>query len=143
MRISNQPPFDVSVCQSKQPTLPSPSTEGGLVGGMLYARPQVMECLVDPKARGGAETTRIVVKTTVNEQGGSHAVSGDNLTPEGIACVQKTVDALVPITALAKGAKELVSESVFEHEQGNSASVKFGLNAGSDYSGTVDRKSVV
>lgn len=137
MRISNQSPFDVSVCQMKPPALPQPSTQGGLVGGVLFARPQIMECLADPKTRGPADTTRIVVKTSVNEQGGTHAVSGENLTPEGIACVQKTVDAQVPLTALTKGSEPLESESVFEHEAGNSPSVKFGLNAGSDYSGTV------
>ena len=137
MRISNQPPFDVSVCQTQLPALPQPANQGGLVGGLLFARPQVMECLVDPKSRGDAETTRVVVKTTVNDQGGTHAISGENLTPEGTACVQKAVDTLVPLTALAKGAQPVESESVFVHERGNSASVKFGANPGSDYSGAV------
>lgn len=137
MRISNQAPFDVSVCQKQTFTLPEPSNQGGLVGGLLFVRPQVMECLVDPKTRGDADVTQIVVKTTVGDQGGSHAVSGENITPEGIACVQKTVDTLVPLTPLPKGAKAVESESVFAHEKGNSASVKFGTNPGSDYSGAV------
>lgn len=137
MRITNQPPFDVAVCQPKALTLPQPTNEGILVGALLSTRPEVMECLVDPKARGEAETTRVVVKTTVNEQGGTHAITGENLTPEGTACIQKVVDTRVPLTALGAGAQPVTSESTFVHEVGGSASVKFGLNPGSDFSGTV------
>ncbi len=137
LRITNQSPFDVAVCKTQAPALSQPANQGILVGGLLASRPQVMECLVDPKNRGPAENTRLVVKTTVNDQGGSHAISGDNLTPEGIACVQKIVDARVPLTALAKGAAPVESESTFVHEVGNSPSVRFGLNPGSDYSGNV------
>ncbi|WP_375772444.1 hypothetical protein NR798_16660 [Archangium gephyra] len=137
MRITNQPPFDVAVCQPKALTLPQPPNEGILVGALLSTRPEVLECLVNPKSRGDAEATRVVVKTTVNEQGGTHAITGENLTPEGTACIQKVVDSRVPLTALPKGAQEVTSESTFVHEVGNSASVKFGINPGSDFSGTV------
>ncbi|AKJ02318.1 hypothetical protein ATI61_108293 [Archangium gephyra] len=137
MRITNQPPFDVAVCQPKALTLPQPTNEGILVGALLSTRPEVMECLVDPKSRGEAETTRVVVKTTVNEQGGTHAISGENLTPEGTACIQKVVDTRVPLTALPAGVQPVTSESTFLHEVGGSASVKFGINPGSDFSGTV------
>jgi hypothetical protein len=137
MRITNQPPFDVAVCQPKALTLPQPPNEGIFVGALLSTRPEVMECLVDPKSRGDAETTRVVVKTTVNEQGGTHAITGENLTPEGTACIQKVVDTHVPLTALAAGAQPVTSESTFVHEVGGSASVKFGINPGSDFSGTV------
>ncbi|ATB32395.1 hypothetical protein [Melittangium boletus] len=137
LRITNQSPFDVAVCKTQAPALSQPANQGILVGALLASRPQVMECLVDPKSRGTAETTRLVVKTTVNEQGGSHVISGENLTPEGIACVQKLVDTRVPLTPLAKGAAPVESESTFVHEAGNSPSVRFGLNPGSDFSGNV------
>ena len=137
MRITNQPPFDVAVCQPKALTLPQPPNEGVLVGALLSTRPEVLECLTDPKSRGGAESTRVVVKTTVTEQGGTHAISGENLTPEGTACIQKVVDTRVPLTALPKGAQPVSSESTFVHEVGSSATVKFGINPGSDFSGTV------
>ncbi|MFE8600389.1 hypothetical protein [Archangium violaceum] len=137
MRITNQPPFDVAVCQPKALTLPQPANEGVLVGALLSTRPEVMECLVDPKSRGEAENTRVVVKTTINDQGGTHAITGENLTPEGTACIQKVVDTRVPLTALAAGAQPVTSESTFLHEVGGSASVKFGINPGSDFSGTV------
>ncbi|MFY0565912.1 hypothetical protein ACN28E_18975 [Archangium lansingense] len=137
LRITNQPPFDVAVCQPKALSLPQPPNEGILVGALLTTRPEVMECLVDPKSRGEAESTRVVVKTTVTDQGGTHAITGENLTPEGTACIQKAVDARVPLTALAKGAQPVTAESTFVHEVSNSASVKFGINPGSDFSGAV------
>ena len=137
MRITNPPPFDVAVCQPKALTLPQPANEGVLVGALLSTRSEVMECLVDPKSRGEAENTRVVVKTTLNDQGGTHAITGENLSPEGTACIQKVVDTRVPLTALPAGAQPVTSESTFLHEVGGSASVKFGINPGSDFSGTV------
>jgi hypothetical protein len=137
MRITNQPPFDVAVCQQTASTLPQPANQGILVGAILATRPEVMECLVDPKSRGEGTTTRAVVKTNVTDQGGSHAISGENLTPEGTACIQKVVDARVPVAALPKGAQPVTSESTFVHEAANSPSVKFGINPGSDFSGAV------
>jgi hypothetical protein len=137
MRINNHAPFDVAVCQSQSAALPQPANQGILVGAMLAARPQVMECLVDPKSRGEADTTRVVVKSTVTDQGGTHAVSGENLTPEGTACIQKAVDAHAPLAALPKGAQPVSSESTFVHEAANSPSVRFGINPGSDFSGAV------
>lgn len=137
MRITNQAPFDVAVCQPTALKLPQPANQGILVGAVLSARPEVMECLVDPKSRGEATTTRAVVKTTVNEQGGTHTISGENLTPEGQACIEKVVSARVPLTALPKGAQPVESETAFVHEAANSPSVKFGINPGSDFSGAV------
>ncbi|HEX8436095.1 hypothetical protein [Archangium sp.] len=137
MRITNQAPFDVAVCQAKTPTLPQPTNQGILVGAVLATRPEVLECLVDPKTRGTADSTRVVVKTTVNDQGGTHAITGENLTPEGTACIQKLVDSRVPLTALPKGAQPVTSETTFVHEVNNSASVRFGINPGSDFSGAV------
>jgi hypothetical protein len=137
MRITNQPPFDVAVCQQAASTLPQPANQGILVGAILATRPEVMECLVDPKSRGEGTTTRVVVKTNVTDQGGSHTVTGENLTPEGTACIQKVVDARVPVAALPKGAQPVQNESTFVHEAANSPSVKFGINPGSDFSGAV------
>jgi hypothetical protein len=137
MRIVNQPPFDIAVCQPRSLTLPQPTNQALLVGALLTTRPEVMECLVDPKSRGEAENTRVVVKTTVNDQGGTHTITGENLTPEGTACIQKVVDTRVPLTALPKGAQPVESESSFVHEAGSGTSVKFGINPGSDFSGNV------
>jgi hypothetical protein len=137
MRITNQSPFDVAACQPKQLSLPQPANQGILVGAVLSTRAQVMECLVDPKTRGAEKTTRVVVKTSVTEQGGTHTVSGENLTPEGQACAQKVVDTQVPLAALPKGAQPVESETTFVHEAGNSPTVTFGINEGSDFSGAV------
>ena len=137
MRIGNQAPFDVAVCQSKPITLPQPPNQASLVGAILSLRPQVMECLVDPKHRGSADSTRVTVKTSLTDKAATHTVSGDNLTPEGVACIQKVVDTQVPLSPLPAGAAALESSNEFVHEAANSPSVKFGLNPGSDYSGNV------
>ncbi|WP_257458159.1 hypothetical protein [Archangium lipolyticum] len=137
MRITNQHPFDVSVCQPRSLSLPQPLNQNILLGAISAARPEVMECLVDPKSRGTAETTQVVVKTSVTDQGGTHAISGENLTAEGQACIQKALDTRVPLTALPAGAQPVQSESSFIHELNNSPAVKLGLNPGSDFSGAV------
>jgi hypothetical protein len=138
VRVSNQHPFDMAVCQPAQALqLPQPVNPDILVGALSLARPQVMECLVAPTSRGAAKSTRVVVKSSVTAEGGKHTVSGENLTPEGLACVQKAVEALVPLTASPKGAASVLAEAEFTHEQGRSLAVTLGSDVGSDYSGAV------
>jgi hypothetical protein len=137
MRITNQPAYDVAHCQPGALTLPQPPNQGLLVGALVSTRPQVMECLVDPKSRAGGAATKVLVKTSVTEQAATHTVSGENLTPEGQKCVQDAVNALVPLQPLAKGAQPVESQAEFLHETANSPSVTFGVNDGSDFSGTI------
>src|SRR5512143_2611806 len=51
LRITNQPAFDVATCHPRQLTLPQPPNQAAIIGALVSARPQVMECLVDPKNR--------------------------------------------------------------------------------------------
>src|SRR5690242_4439097 len=65
VRVSNQHPFDMGVCQALQPLqLPQPVNPDLLLGAVSLARPQVMECLVPPSSRGEAKSTRVVVKSS-------------------------------------------------------------------------------
>jgi hypothetical protein len=138
VRVSNQHPFDIAVCQASQAApLPQPLNPDILLGALSAARPQVMECLVPPTSRGEGKSTRVVVKTQVSDQGGKHTVSSENLTPEGQACVQKAVESLVPLAASPKGAAPVSAETEFTHEQGRSLAVTLGSDSGSDYSGSV------
>jgi hypothetical protein len=137
MRITNQFPFDVGVCQTQPRTLPQPLNQNILLGAMFSAQPEVLECLTSPTSRGDAKATRVAVTATVNDQGGTHAVSGENLSPEGQACVRKALELRVPLTALPTGAKPVEYQTEFNHQQDNNASVKLGLNPGSDFSGAV------
>ena len=115
----------------------SPPTRASCVGALLSARPQVMECLVDPKNRGPAATTKVTVKTTVTDQGATHAVTGENLTPEGQPASRRCWTRACSSQPLAKGAQPVEATTTFEHEQANSPSVTFGVNEGSDFSGAV------
>ncbi|HZI16843.1 MAG TPA: hypothetical protein VE153_41130, partial [Myxococcus sp.] len=90
VRIGNQPAFDVASCFPRELSLPA-ANQGVLVGALLTTRPQVMECLVDPRSRAGGETTKVTVTASVTDQAGAHTVTGENLTPEGQQCVQAAV----------------------------------------------------
>lgn len=137
MRITNQPVFDVAVCHPRTLELPQPPNQGILVGALVSTRSQVMECLVDPKDRGPAATTKVTIKTTVNDQAATHTITGENLTPDGQACVQNVVNKAVPVQPLAKGGTPVEAEASFIHELNNSPAVSFGVNEGSDFSGEV------
>lgn len=136
VRIGNQPAFDVATCFPRELPLP-PANQAVLVGALLTTRPEVMECLVDPKNRGPAEKTVVTVKTTVTDTSATHTVAGENLAPTGQACIQAAVDKLVKPPLLGKGAQPVESTATFEHEVASSANVKFGMNEGSDYSGAI------
>lgn len=137
MRITNQPYFDVSLCHPRQLTLPQPPNQGILVGALVSTRPQVMECLVNPKSRGPAATTKVTVKTSVTDQAATHTITGENVTPEGQQCIQAAVDKAVQLQPLAKGAAPVEAETQFIHELNNSPSITFGINEGSDFSGEI------
>ncbi|RYZ34809.1 MAG: hypothetical protein EOO71_37805 [Myxococcaceae bacterium] len=137
LRITNQPPFDLASCFPKTQTLPSPANEGVLVGALLSVRPDVLECLVDPAHRGPAAATKVTVKTTVNAQGGTHAITGENLTPAGQQCIQQVLDTHVKPAPLAADAKPVEATYAYDHANANNPSVTMGINEGSDFSGTV------
>ena len=137
VRITNQPPFDLVSCFAREAKVPEQTSQGVVLGTLLAVRPQVQECLVDPKNRGPAPTTKVQVKTTVTDQATTHAVTGENLTPEGTACIQKVVDAQVQPALLAKGAQPVEASIPFEQTASGLNSVTFGINEGSDFTGAV------
>ncbi len=136
-KITNQPAFDVATCHPRQLTLPTLPNQAVIIGALVSARPQVLECLVDPKNRGPGQSTKVTVKTTVDTTGGKHAITGDNLSPSGTQCVQAMVDKLAPMAALPAGAQPVEAQTEFVHEVGNSPTVTFGINEGSDFSGNI------
>jgi hypothetical protein len=138
VRITNQLPFDIAVCQvSAAGQVPAPTDPNILVGALMATRPSVMECLVAPTARGAEKTSRVLLKARATDQEAQHTLTGVNLTPEGEACVRKAVEAAAPLAVLPKGAAPVSAEVEFLHEQGRSLSVTLGTNAPSDYSGAV------
>jgi hypothetical protein len=137
MHITNQPPYDVAICHARGRALPQPANQGILSGAVVSTMPQVMECLVAPGSRGPEKTTRVLVRTHVTEEGGTHALAGENLTPEGQACVQGVVDTRVALVPLPRGTRPVESEASFVHDTSNNATVTFGINEGSDFSGAV------
>jgi len=136
VKVSNQVAFDVASC-SQTVTLPENPTPNALVGALKSIRPAVMECMVAPASRGLARTTNVVVKLSVSDKEFKHTVSGDNLSPEGQACIQKTVETLVPLKLMPKGFAPSLGEAEFTHEKERSYAVNMGESVGSDYSAAI------
>lgn len=144
LRITNINQSDLAVCFPKAPAVPDKITAETLTGLLVAARPQVMECLADPVRRGPAKETRVVIKSTLGASGVEHAVSGQNVTPEGEKCITSsltryfsTVPQLATPAAGAAGAAPVTAEIPVQHIAGVSPAVTLGVNEGSDIAGTV------
>lgn len=155
-RIRNLSYFDVATCFPRHIPVPSQLTETGLLGILLSTRPRVMECLVDPKTRGAADVTRVVVSTTVQTSGSESTVKGENLTPEGERCLREAIEAatgalrVTPAPALRIGKlprkaprdeppppAPVTAEAQFVHTRDQAPTVTFGVNAASDVVGAL------
>ncbi len=132
--IVNQSPFDVATCGPRAVMMPA-TTQGSIIGALTMAQPSVLECLVDPKARGPEGQTHARVTATVKGAEASYEVSGQNLTPDGKACVE----AAVKRQALGTAPDEKPVSATLElvHVAGVSPTVKLGVNEPSDVVGAV------
>lgn len=141
-RITNISYSDLAVCFPKPPALPEKLNREILVGLLVASRPQVMECLVDPRNRGGEKTTVVTLQSSVSAGGADTKVGGQNLTPDGEKCIRESIGrwfAAVPNLQgkVAAGEPPVTAEAQFQHTQGSSPSVQLGINEGSDIAGTV------
>jgi hypothetical protein len=136
-RLNNLTYFDLASCSPRELKMPEPANQPGIIGAVVATRPQVLECLVNPKHRGTAADTNVKVTTTVDETQAKHAVTGENLTPEGTACIEKVLAERVPLKPLPKGSQPVTAESGFHHLVGRSPSVTMGINEASDIAGVI------
>src|SRR5438067_5990866 len=67
LKIANQSYFDLANCFPRKLEIPAPATVEAMVGYMVAARPQIMECLVDPQNRGPEKETQISIKAEVTD----------------------------------------------------------------------------
>jgi hypothetical protein len=144
LKIVNISQSDLGVCFPKPPATAETITTEALTGLLVAARPQVLECLVDPTRRGAERETRITVKSTLGASGVEHAVAGQNLTPEGEKCVREAlgryfaaVPAIASRPAASASAAPVTAEAAFSHVAGVLPTVKLGQNEGSDVAGTI------
>lgn len=137
VRITNRAVFDLESCFPTQLEVPQPVNTASLTGFLAAARPDIFECLVDPKNRGPAQDTTVNVQATVDDQGVSYAVSGDNLTPAGTTCVENAMKARTGLEPLPKGAAPVTAKSVTGHKVGADPAVTLGLNEINDVVGKV------
>jgi hypothetical protein len=136
-KLENVGTFDLATCH---PTPAAPSriaTVEGIVGFLVGARPEILECLVDPANRGADRTTHVVLDTTVTDAGVDHKVSGANLTREGTNCLQAALSKRPGLVALSKGQKPVTGHVEVSHVVGVSPAVRMGVNESSDVLGKI------
>jgi hypothetical protein len=133
--------FDLGMFEAAPPPLPARVGNEALIGFELLGRPFVMECLVDAKNRGPDAKSKVVVDSKLTDAGVEHKVTGDNLTPAGVACVEA---ALAKWTAASPGlsAKNAAGPAVaghveFQHVVGVNPAVVMGINDVSDIAAAV------
>lgn len=136
-RITNNAWFDLANCYPQQLEVPKPVTNESLVGYLVSARPQLNECFVDPKNRGPAPTTQASIEATVTDQGVTYNVTGDNVTPEGKACVENALKARTGLEPLPQGAAPVTGTIQFQHNVGQSPAVTMGGNEANEAVGAV------
>ena len=135
LRIANLSTFDVAVCWPPVAALPVAGDGAVITGALLSARPRLLECLVDPLARGAAAESDQVVEVTVGDVGPSVRVQGDNLTAKGKACLEQVAQEL-PWKPLKPGSKPVTGRVTLHHGK-NSPAVRLGINEASDVAGQV------
>src|SRR5262249_13223736 len=87
-QLKNLGEFDVGLFSLEPPAIP-PRVNNDVLSAILYAaRPNILECLVDPQHRGADKHTKIVIDATLTDAGVDSKVTGQNLTPEGTACIE-------------------------------------------------------
>jgi hypothetical protein len=128
--------FDVASVTAAPPALARrPGTEG-LLGLDMAARPALLECLVDPRNRGGEKATHVVVEATIAGEAVQHKVSGTNLTPAGVACMEGALKAWTKDVPAGAGAPA-ASHMELDHVVGVHPAVGIGNGDASDLAAAV------
>jgi hypothetical protein len=132
--------FDVATLWPTPPAIPARVNKEVLTGVEVAARPLVMECLVDPKSRGAAQSTRVAVDASLTDAGVDHEITGENLTPAGTACIdgalKKWTAAIAGLNAKAASGP-VASHVEYEHVVGVSPAVTLGVSEASDVAAAV------
>ncbi|HME90015.1 MAG TPA: hypothetical protein VKE49_01220 [Myxococcaceae bacterium] len=144
-KVVNLSYFDLANCSPRSVKIHPPVTEAALVGFVVAARPQVLECLVDPKSRGPANDTRAFVDATVDEGRTSFKVTGENLTADGAACIQSALERWTAANPVMSGKGEspvpkgttVSKRTEFQHAVNVSPAVTWGRNEASDAAGKI------
>ncbi|MCI0569816.1 MAG: hypothetical protein L0Y66_03625 [Myxococcaceae bacterium] len=136
--ITNRSSLDVATCLTSTSTVPV-SNNDTLAGAQYYAYPAINECLANPRNRGPAEESTVVLATSVTTGGVKHEASGTNVTPEGLKCVEEAASRTVKVPPVAKGLRPAKGEMQLVHRKGLASNpfVVFGVNEPSDIVGTI------
>jgi hypothetical protein len=132
--------FDLGAAFPAPPAIPARVNKEILTGVEVAGRPLVMECLVPPTHRGADKKTKVVVDATLAAGGVEHKITGENLTPAGVACIEgalKKWTAALPTLNAAAASGPVAAHVEYVHVVGVSPSVTLGVSAASDIAAAV------
>lgn len=139
--------FDLATCFPRKLELPGAVNDAVVVGVLVAARPQVMECLVPQDNRGPAEDTAVTAKATVSTTGTELSVTGENLTAAGETCVREaltkaTAELKLAAPEAAKGKTPeapapVTAQAEFKHKRDVTPTVTMGVNDSSNVIGAI------
>jgi hypothetical protein len=136
-RMSNVTYFDLGNCFPAEAQVPQPANKEGLVGFLVGARPEIGECLVDPKNRGAERVTRATISVNVTDQGAEFQATGENLTPSGAECIKNALKQRGGIAPLPQGVPPASASIDYQHNAAVNPAVVMGVNESSDAIGTI------
>lgn len=119
--------FDLANCSPRSFRLTPPIHRAALAGYILAARPQILECLVDPENRGPNGHTQVLIKTSAGDRGTEEQIRGENLTSAGEACIRSALDRWTAASALSSPGETVVVETEFRHSVEVDSAVDRGL----------------
>jgi hypothetical protein len=136
-RVTNISYFDLENCFPRDMELPKPANKEGLIGFLVASRPEIGECLVRPEHRGAERTTRATIAVNVTDQGPEFQVTSQSVTPAGVECIRKALQARGKIEPLPNGAPPVSASIDYQHSTGVNPAVVMGVNEASDAVGTI------
>jgi hypothetical protein len=139
-KVQNLGYFDLGTLAPTPPAVAGHATTEALLGVEVAARPMVLECLVDPRNRGPGQKTHVAVDATLADAGVTHQVTGQNLTPAGVACIEGALRAwaqAVPALTAKNAAGPVKNHLEYDHVLGADQAVVMGVNDASDIAGAI------
>ena len=109
--------FDIAVCGAGGVPPSSPVTTDALTGYLYSLEPWVQECLVDGRNRKESSLTQVSVEAKVTDKGAQLRAIGDNLSPSGVTCIQKSLERLAKIPSLPAHTTPVVAKVSFTHDR--------------------------
>lgn len=141
VRIGNQAPFDVAVCQAPTPgATPLLADKAVIEATLIGLQPWLLECLTPADTRGPALATEVSIALTLDDKGAAWKATGDNLLAPGAACLEKVLAERVPLAPLPAGHAPIAVTHPLSHDANVNPALVANQNIPTDWVGEVRRQ---